>query len=143
MRVGHRRLPEVGGLDGLVRHDAVGRVEREERPVVHHGDPLGEPDHDLHPVLDHQHRAALVGMDGADHLDEPVDVLHGDAGHRLVEQDHARVSGEEHRDLELALVAVRQHPGRPRRARGEPDLAERVARPVERRVGTAPPAGRG
>ena len=136
----HSASPRYACLHGLVGHDRVGRVEGEQRAVVHDGDPLGEPDHDLHVVLDHQHRLALLAVHRPDQLDEPAHVLDRDAGHRLVEQDHARVAGEQHRELELALVAVREHPGRPapRGRRGRP--ARAPTSPA--RAPAVPPAAR-
>jgi hypothetical protein len=54
---------------------------------------------------------------GSDQLDELVDVLGRDARHRLVEQDHIRLAGEEHRELELPFVAVGEQTGRPKHPR--------------------------
>ena len=42
------------------------------------------------------------------------------------------VAGQHHRELELALVAVREQAGRQRRPRLEPDAAERPVRPLDR-----------
>ena len=51
-----------------------------------------------------------------------------DPGHRLVEQQHPRVAGQQQGDLQLALLAVESVPGGRVRACGEAD-------PLERRVG--------
>ena len=83
----------------------------------------------------------LVRVHGPDQLDELRHVLHRHAGHRLVEQEDALVGGEEHRELELALVSVRQHPGGPRFAVGEADPPDRPGRSLDRAPyrGRAPP----
>ena len=100
--------------------------------VVQHGDPLREPGHHLHVVLDHQHRLALVRVHRADQLDELRHVLHRDAGHRLVEQDHARV-GRPAASRARACACRRARAGRRAAARGrEPDAAERPVRPLHR-----------
>ena len=150
-------LPEVRLLHGLVRHDRVGRVDREQAAVVHDGDSLREAGDHLHVVLDHQHRLALVDVHRADQLDELRHVLHRDARHRLVEQDHPRLAGEQHRQLELPLVAVREQAGRrrtashrARRGRAPSSRVDRLARrgpraarsASSRRAPPPPPAAR-
>ena len=79
--------------------------------------------------------------DRPDQLDELGHVLHRDARHRLVEQEHPLVGGEEHCELELALVPVRQQPGRPPFTLGEPDPPDRPGRTFDRVTdgGGAPP----
>ena len=76
---------------------------------------------------------------GADQRDEVVDVLDRDAGHRLVEQDHVRLPGQQHRDLELALVALREQAGGPGAARREADPLERLLGPLGADRGRPPP----
>ena len=99
---------------------------------MQHRDPLGEADHHFHVVLDHQHRLALVRVHRPDQLDELRHVLHRHAGHRLVEQENALVRGEQHRELELALVSVREQPGGPRITALEPDPLDRPGRARDR-----------
>ncbi len=48
------------------------------------------------------------------------------AGRRLVEQDHRRVAGDRHADLERPLLGVGEHARRRIAARGHPDLLERA-----------------
>ena len=55
------------------------------------------------------------------------------AGHRLVEQEQARIGGERHRDLELAVLAVAQHGDRHVGAAAEPDARERGLRGLAQR----------
>ena len=74
----------------------------------------------------------FVRVDRPDQLDELRHVLHRHARHRLVEQEHALVGGEEHRELELALVAVREQPGGPPLTLGEPDPPDRPGRTRDR-----------
>ncbi len=89
-----------------------------------------------------QHRLALVDVHRPDQLDELRDVLHRDPGHRLVEQDHARVAGEHHRELELALVAVGERTRPATAARAEPDAVERPRRLLDRAHGRRARAAR-
>ena len=68
-------------------------------------------------------------------VDQLRHVLGADPGHRLVEQQHRRLAGQQQRDLELALLAVGQRAGQRVAAVGEAD-------PVQHRVGLArPPPG--
>ncbi len=75
--------------------------------MVHDGDAVHEPQDHVHVVLDHEHGAA-DRVQVADDLDEAGHVGRRHAGHGLVEQHDARLGREQHRDLELALVAVGQ-----------------------------------
>ncbi len=114
-----------------VAHDRLRGVDRKQPAVVHDRDPLREPGHHLHVMLDHQHRPALVGVHRPDQLDELGHVLHRDARHRLVEQQDLRVAREQHRELELALVAVREPDGRHLCAVAETDSRERPVGAVD------------
>jgi hypothetical protein len=53
-----------------------------------------------------------------DQLDHALRLVRAHAGQRLVEQQHARLGGQAHGDLELALLAVGAWPRRAR-AMGE------------------------
>ena len=75
-------------------------------------------------VLDHEHGAAVLALHVADVVDEPGDIAGADPGHRLVEQDDARSGHQEHGDLELALVAVRDVAGGGVELVAEPDRLE-------------------
>ena len=75
--------------------------------MVQDRDAVGEAEHDVHVVLDHRDRHPRVA-DLADDLGQAVDVLCRHPGHRLVEEQHRRLGGEGHRELELATVAVRE-----------------------------------
>ena len=126
--------------------------------VVHDGDPLREPGDDLHVVLDHQHRLALVACterisstsSGTSSTETPAI----GSSSRITRG----VAGEQHRELELALVAVRERAGghapRGRRARrgrapscarstASRDARSRAARSASSRRAPPPPrAGR-
>ena len=91
--------------------------------MVEHRDLVDEAEDDLHVVLDEQDGPSAA-VQAADDLDESGDIAGADAGHRLVEEDDAGVGREEHGDLELALVAVGQHPGLGARVVREVHLAQ-------------------
>ena len=74
-----------------------------------------EAEHQVHVVLDQQHRD--VGRQGGDGVEDVAPLGFGHAGRRLVEQQHLRRAGEGRGDLEQALLAVGQGVGAPRRAR--------------------------
>ena len=62
-----------------------------------------------------------------------------DPGHRLVEQHHRGSARQQHRELQLAFVAVREHRRRPPARRASPTSLER---PIHRRRVTGPAARR-
>ena len=78
----------------------------EDRPVDEHGHPAGEIEDEIHVVLDQQHRH--LGRQGIDDVEDLLSLAFGHAGHRLVEQQHARPAGKRHRDLEQAALAIGQ-----------------------------------
>ena len=104
--------------------------------MVHDRDPLREAGHDLHVVLDHQHRLALVAVHCADQLDELRHVLDATPAIGSSSSSTRGVAGEQHGELELALVAVREQPGEHAPRAAEPDAAERPARPLDARSRT-------
>ncbi len=66
-----------------------------------------------------------------------AEFLRAHAGHRLVEQQHARPGGERHREFELTMLAVAQRRDRLIGARAEADAGKRRARRLAQlRVGT-------
>ena len=76
--------------------------------MVQHGDPVGQVEHDVHVVLDHEHAAAGARGQRPDHLGQRGHVLGAHPGHRLVEQQHLRFAGQHEGDLELPFLAVRE-----------------------------------
>src|SRR5574337_753931 len=73
--------PRVGG-------DRRGRVLGEHRAADQHRDPLGEAEHQVHVVLDQQDRH--LARQRGDGLEQRAALAGGNAGGRLVEQQHAR-----------------------------------------------------
>jgi len=58
---------------------------------MHHGYAFGEPDDDLHPVLDHQHRLAFLPVDRADQPHELVALIgavHREEGKTVLMVEH-------------------------------------------------------
>ena len=72
--------------------------------VDQHGDAVGQREDGVHVVLDQQHAAAA--LQALQERDQALALLDAHAGHRLVEQQQARLAGQRHGDLELALLAV-------------------------------------
>ena len=109
--------------------------------MVHDRDPLGEAGDDVHVVLDHEHRLALLLVQGADQLDQLRHVLGADAGHRLVEQDHPRVAASSIASSSLRLSPCESAPAGTARARRDRRAPSAAARPLDRLVhaGRAPP----
>ena len=81
------------------------------RAEVHDGDLVDEAHQHVDVVLDHQHGAALLGCMSRMLSTSPATSPEPTPGHRLVEQHDARVRRQQHGDLELALVAVRDVAG--------------------------------
>ena len=88
--------------------------------VVHHRDPRDDAQGDVEVVLDEDE--AHVRRQHRQQGDELAPLRRRQPGGGLVEQDQARRAGERHRDLELALLAVRQIGDA-----GRGDVAEAVA----------------
>src|SRR5258706_7298530 len=83
----------------------------DELPLVQHHDAIGERAHDIHLVLDEQHRLVALRLDVADEVEDHRYLVDAHAGGRLIEHEHLRLERERDRDLELALVAVRERRG--------------------------------
>ena len=85
----------------------------------------------------------LFRVNRTDQLDELRHVLGGEPGHRLVEKQDRLVRGEQHRDLEPPLVAVRERAGASVRVRLEADARDAPRAPVRGRLSRSRPAARG
>ena len=72
----------------------------------HHGDALGETEHDVHVVLDDEH-ADMLGQ-RLDGVEDDVAFGAGHAGGGLVEQQHLGLQSERDRELDQALPAIGQ-----------------------------------
>ncbi len=62
----------------------------------------------VHLVLDQQDRPGAVGPDGVDQVEDDGRLIDAHARGRLVEHENLRFHRQHDRDLQLALVAVRQ-----------------------------------
>ncbi len=114
--------------------------------MVHDGDPVGQPEHDVHVVLDHDDGAPLLPVHGADHVGEAGHVLGADAGHRLVEQ-HAP-PGRWRAGSRAPACACRRARGRRRRRLAVPasptwSSASRAVRTARLTAVGPPPAAAG
>ena len=78
---------------------------------MQHDDAVGERAHDVHLVLDEQDGLGRVGLQPRDQVEHDRNLVDAHAGGRLVEHVDLRLERHHHRDLELALVAVRQRGG--------------------------------
>jgi len=107
---------------------------------VEHADPVREIEDDIHVVLDEEDGEPLPARDLPDDRDGGQRVLRRQTLGRLVEKEERGLLGDGHRDLEEALVAVRQCR---RRLCGPGEEAERVearARPLFARLESGPAA---
>ena len=123
-RVSHGRpmtvlLAEIGLAHLLVGADRRRLARRDDAAVDQHADAVREREHRVHVVLDQEDRQ--VALELAQQRDHAHGFLRAHAGHRLVEQQHARPGRERHRDLELAVLAMAH-------ARHDDVLAARPAR---------------
>jgi len=105
-RAAEIRLAHDGGVDDL-RRRAVGH----ELALVQHDDAVGELFHHVHLVLDQQDGLVATPADGGDDVEDGRDLVDAHAGGRLVEHEDVGLERQQDRDLELALVAVRQGRG--------------------------------
>ena len=113
---------EIGFAHAFVGRDFFGAAGGEDRALRHHGDVVGDFEHDLHVVLDD---------DDVDRCAPAPDFLHGALGlrrthaaGRLVEQKQLRLGDQRHADLEQRHVAIGQRAGGAGGQRGEADLLE-------------------
>src|ERR1700694_3549526 len=98
-------LAQVGFDHPLVAAHDLGSAFRDLLAVVEHDDPLRYSHDDLHVVLDHEDREALLAQP-LHELHQLGLLLRRESGRRLVEQQQLRVRGQRPGDLEAALLAV-------------------------------------
>src|SRR4051794_18919565 len=119
--------PQVERLHQLGRADLVGRALDHHGAVVHHRDPVGDPERDVHVVLDEHH--GDVAVEREQQLREELALARREAGGRLVEHDDLGAPGEGDAQLELALLAVGDRADQRVAAAGQPHaLDQRVGR---------------
>src|SRR5664279_461181 len=102
--------PEIGGLDLRAGPHGLRRVGGDDLAVDHHRDAIGDAKDGVHVVLDEQDRMAFAKL--GKQPEHTFGLLGAHSCQRLVEQQHLGLRGQAHRDLELALLAVRQQAGR-------------------------------
>src|SRR6185295_7957465 len=88
---------------GIVCYFA-GRAREQDAPPHQHDDPGSETEHDVHVVLDEEHREVLG--EARDHGEKLGAFLFRHPGRRLVEEQYRRARRERERDLEQALLSV-------------------------------------
>src|SRR5256885_2862062 len=130
-----RLVAEVDLAHPRVRGDLLRRALGENAPRGEDGDPLGEAEDQIHVVLDDED-APRAGQRG-DAAEDLAALAGRDPRRRLVEQEDARPRGESDRDLDQALLAVRQAT----RHRSRVPLQAQLADDVDRLVDLRGPAG--
>jgi hypothetical protein len=105
--------------------------------VVHHRDPLGHGEGDIHVVFDQQH--GHIRVEGQQQRGQQLPLGARQTRRRLVEQQHPRLGDEGEPDLELPLLAVREVAGQRVEAVAHPDGLRGTRCPLPRiEVATRP-----
>ena len=112
----HRGHPRRRGIGlGLFdsRHQSA-PVEHAGQRIGHRGafglgQPVGQREHRVHVVFDQAHGVPLFELEQQFHHALGLGLAH--AGQRLVEQQHLRLGGQAHGDLQLPLAAVAERAG--------------------------------
>src|SRR5260370_3482019 len=111
-RTSGTRGPEVRGLHLRARADRGGRAVGDEPAVLQDRDGVRQGHDHVDLVLDEEDGAVPARPDPLDELDDRGHLLERHPRGRLVEQQHLRLEREQDAQLELALLAVGQRPGR-------------------------------
>src|SRR5882757_9081665 len=90
-----------------IAFDLAGGPVLEDAAVMHDGDALDDAQRHVEIVLD-QHETHMRRKRGEER-DELAPLAWREASRRLVEENETRRAGERHADLELPLLAVREH----------------------------------
>src|SRR4051794_1155877 len=126
------RSSSIAGLAEVRRDDLGvdadgGRVAlRDQPPVVEDLDPVAQVHHERDVVGDQDDRDPELVAEPPDEAQQVLRLDRVHAGVGLVEQQHLRPGADRPRDLQPALVAVRQAAGGPVREPGEPEQLEQV-----------------
>src|SRR6185437_2342010 len=99
--------PQVGGDDLGIAAYLGGRALGDLPAELQDHDPVGYAHHQAHVVLDEQHCVAEVA-DGLDQLEQLLLLGRVEAGRRLVQAEQLGLGAQGTRDLQAALVPVRQ-----------------------------------
>jgi hypothetical protein len=79
---------------------------RQQPALDQHGQRIGNGENRIHVVLDQKHR--VVGGKVAQERGDPASLFRPHATERLIENKKLRTRSDQHRDLELALLAMAQ-----------------------------------
>src|SRR5215831_2767080 len=115
---------EIGLAHALVGGNPFRAAGCEDRPLRHHGNVVGDFEHDLHIVLnddDVDHSCELLDLRG-----RTFGLGRTHAAGWLVEQEQPWLGDQRHADLEQSHIAIGQCAGLPLRQRAETDLLERA-----------------
>ncbi len=110
----------------------------QQRAVDQHRHAVGKAEHQVHVVLDQQHRH--VGGQRGHGLQQFFALAGGHARHGLVEQQHARLAGQRNRDLQQAALAIGQVLRLLLRHIAQAELLEQLPRPLGNRLRWRPAA---
>ena len=97
--------PQIGGDDGGVFADRRGRPFGDLPAEIQHRDGVRGVHHQLHVVLDQQHRGAALG-DGADRRRQALGFVRRQSRRGLVEQQQPGLRGERASDFQEPLLAI-------------------------------------
>src|ERR1043166_684725 len=134
-------LAEIDLAHARVGRDLVRCAFEEDAAARPYDDAARKPKHEVHVVLDEQHRD--VAREVRDDLEQFLALVARDAGGGLIEQQHLRPGGERERDFEQALAAIGQFARRAIAVVAEHQRGEDRVRLVDRgrMRGDAPPPG--
>ena len=89
--------------------------------LVQHGDAPRDRSHEIHVVLDHDHR--MLARERQQQLRGSLGLLRRHAGDRLVHEQQLRLLHQQHADLEPLFLAVRQRARHRRAAAARPIIS--------------------
>src|ERR1700732_2723733 len=96
---------EIGFADALIVGDGRRTAAGQDRPLGQNGDVVGDPEHDIHVVLDND------DIDGArqvaDFCDRAAGLRWAHAAGWLIEEKQARLGNQGHPNLEHGHIAIR------------------------------------
>ena len=98
---------EIDAADFLVAHHLFGRAFGDALADIHGDDPVDEAGDAFDVVVDEEHGAAVVAQ-FADQIGKRFGLLRGQAGERLVDQQHLRIARDRLGDFDLAQIGERQ-----------------------------------
>ena len=100
--------------------------------MIQHDEPVGDPHHRVHRVLDDDDGHALAAQ-ALQHIQHVVALLAAQPRQRLVQQQQPRRAGQRARQFHQPQLLVGQLPGGNAGLVGQPDALQRVRRRGDRR----------